>query len=58
MKQRHAEERLDLVSRFISSVQNFERGDGQENGPATDKELKDLVTNFMIAGRDTTVMDA
>jgi hypothetical protein len=53
----HAEERLDLVSRFIGSVQNFERSDDQDNGPATDKELKDLVTNFMIAGRDTTVMN-
>ncbi len=38
------------VLQRISSVQNFERGDGQET-------RKDLVTELNIAGRDTTVMN-
>lgn len=51
----HADERLDLISRFIRSAHDFSRDSGKSETPATDKELRDLVINFMIAGRDTTV---
>ncbi|KAL1922934.1 uncharacterized protein VTP21DRAFT_9310 [Calcarisporiella thermophila] len=38
----------DLLSRFIFNTKN-------ENGePLSDKELRDIVLNFIIAGRDTT----
>ncbi|CAO3586330.1 unnamed protein product [Absidia cylindrospora] len=43
----HGEERNDLLSRFMSTTNE----DGQK---LSNKELRDVVLNFVIAGRDTT----
>ncbi|KAI5067023.1 hypothetical protein GOP47_0017551 [Adiantum capillus-veneris] len=42
-------ERADLLSRFMSLP-------NEEGAPYTDKHLRDVVVNFIIAGRDTTAL--
>jgi cytochrome P450 len=45
-----ADERMDLLTRYVASVQKFDRGPEGGNGPATDEELRDLLINFLTAG--------
>ena len=45
----------DLISRFLAKGSKFVAGkDKAGGGGFSDKELRDLVLNFLIAGRDTT----
>ena len=45
----------DLISRFLAKGSKFVAGkDKASGGGFSDKELRDLVLNFLIAGRDTT----
>lgn len=43
------EQRADLLSRFMTLT-------NEEGMPYTDKHLRDVVVNFIIAGRDTTAL--
>jgi cytochrome P450 len=51
-----ASTRRDLLSRFMlaQAAASGEPGTPAPGSPAADRELRDVVLNFMIAGRDTT----